>query len=116
MLRVQPSRFAGVVAVAVVAVALAGACSSDGGGAEPLDASTVESQGCDDWNAASAQERAGLVSDLGYPTETASIPDVTGLIVEGVDNFCSSPDAEAELGLGGAISGTALAIGVQPAP
>lgn len=55
-----------------------------------------------------------LVTDLGY-APTAVYPDAVDLIVEGVDNFCSSPDADADLGLGGAISGTALAIGLQPA-
>lgn len=101
----------------VVALAFGAACGSDGGGAEPLDAANVESLGCQDWTAATADERATLVSDLGYPAETAAFPDVVGLIVEGVDNYCASPDAEQDLGLGGAISGTALAIpGVQPSP
>lgn len=105
-----------VLLVFVVGLALVSACGGDDGGTAPLDAATVDAQGCDDWNAATPEERAGLIRDLGYPAETAAIPDVIGLIVEGVDNFCTSPDAEAELGLGGAISGTALAIGVEPAP
>lgn len=105
-----------ILSLVIVCLALAAGCGDDDGGAEPLDATTVDAQGCDDWNAATPEEQAGLVRDLGYPEETAVVPDVIGIIVEGVDNFCASPDAEAELGLGGAISGTALAIGVEPAP
>lgn len=116
MSRLHQNHLLHLVLVLVVGLALVSACSSEDGGAEPLDAATVESQGCDDWNAATPEEQAGLIRDLGYPEETAAFPDVIGLIVEGVDNFCTSPDAEAELGLGGAISGTALAIGVEPAP
>lgn len=116
MSRLHQTHLLHLVLVLVVGLALVSGCSSEDGGAEPLDAATVESQGCDDWNAATPEEQAGLIRDLGYPDETAAFPDVIGLIVEGVDNFCTSPDAEAELGLGGAISGTALAIGVEPAP
>jgi hypothetical protein len=116
MSRVHQNHALRILLAVVVGLALVGGCGGDDGGAEPLDATTVDSQGCDDWNAATPEEQAGLVRDLGYAEETAAIPDVVGLIVEGVDNFCASPDAEAELGLGGAISGTALAIGVEPAP
>lgn len=116
MSRLHERQLRCILSLLIVGLALAGGCGGDDGGAAPLDAATVESQGCDDWSAATPEEQARLVRDLGYPDETAAFPDVVGLIVEGVDNFCASPDAEAELGLGGAISGTALAIGVEPAP
>ena len=105
----------GLVLVAALGFAALGGCGGGDGGTEPLDATTVDSQGCDDWNAATTAERQALVTDLGY-APTAVFPDAVDLIVEGVDNFCTSPGADPDLGLGGAISGTALAIGLQPAP
>lgn len=116
MFRFHQNHALHILLLVVVGLALVGGCGGDEGGTAPLDAATVESQGCDDWNAATPEEQAGLVRDLGYPEETSAFPDVIGTIVAGVDSGCSSPDAEAELGLGGAISGTALAMGVQPAP
>lgn len=112
----RSSQFVPRMVTVLLLLLLAGACGDDGGGTEPLDATTVDSQGCDAWNAASAQEKAGLVSDLGYSGDNPAFPDAVSLIVEGVDSFCTGPDAEPDLGLGGAISGTALAIGIQPTP